>query len=115
MKTSLRILLLMLLAVVSHGADLSNDTLSGTWMFTHMILDGERTVPVKRRMDFLPSGALINYDRKGEEHSRATYVIEGGVIKYSDKRGSQTWKVKQFDGDALIVDHAGAEMFFSRP
>ena len=67
MKVMLSFLLLTPLSITAHAADLSNKTLSGTWKFTHMILDGERTVPVNRDMKFLPSGEITNYDREGEE------------------------------------------------
>lgn len=115
MKIMLPVLLLMMLTVTARGADLSNGALSGTWKFTHMILDGERRVPVNRNMVFLPSGEIINYSRDGEEKSRASYVIDRGIINYSDKRGPQAWKVIRFDKDSLVVDHSGAEMFFTKP
>lgn len=115
MKVMLSFLLLALASSTAYAAELSNKSLSGTWKFTHMILDGEQTVPVKRKMKFLPSGEIINYDRKGEEEGRANYVIEGGYIRYTDKRGKQPWKVIKFEEDTLVVDHKGAEMFFSKP
>lgn len=115
MKVMLSFLLLTLLSITAHAADLSNKTLSGTWKFTHMILDGEQTVPVNRDMKFLPSGEIINYDREGEEDGRANYVIDGSVIRYTDKRGAQPWKVIEFEEDTLVVDHKGAEMFFTKP
>lgn len=115
MKIGLPLLLLILASITAHAAELSNKSLSGTWKFTHMILDGERTVLVNRDMKFLPSGEIVNYDRKGEENGRANYVIDGDFIRYSDKRGAQPWKVIKFDSDTLIVDHKGAEMFFTKP
>lgn len=115
MKIALPIVLSMLLTGIAYAADLSSKTLSGKWTFTHMILDGEKKVPVNLGMEFLPSGELINYSQGGAEKSRANYVIDQGVIHYTDKRDPQRWEVKQFDGDTLIVDHKGAEMFFTRP
>lgn len=115
MKKALTILLSMLLAGIAHGADLSSTSLSGKWTFTHMILDGEKKVPVNLGMEFLPSGEVVNYSRAGKEKNRGNYVIDQGLITYTDKRGPQRWEVKQFDGDTLIVDHEGAEMFFTRP
>ena len=115
MKIRLSLLLLILVSVTTHAAELSNKSLSGTWKFTHMILDGEQRVSVNRDMKFLSSGEIINYNRKGEEDGRANYVIDGGLIRYSDKRGTQPWKVIQFESDSLVVDHKGAEMFFTKP
>ena len=115
MRNRFSLLLLILMSVAAHAAEVSNKALSGTWKFTHMILDDERTVPVNRKMKFLSSGEIINYNRKGEEVGRANYVIDGSVIRYTDKRGAQPWKVIQFESDTLVVDHKGAEMFFTRP
>jgi hypothetical protein len=65
-------------------------------------------------MEFLPDGEVINYDRSGNERSHATFTLNNGVILYVDNRGKQRWKVLDFTGDRLHVDHRGAEMFFER-
>ena len=96
------------------AADISVETLTGKWTFTHMLLDGETKRPVNLLMEFLADGQVINYDRAGKEKSRATYTVENAEILYSDKRGKQAWKVLEFDGQTLHVDHQGAEMFFER-
>ncbi len=114
MRILLYIIFLFLVPVSVYGADLSSDSLTGKWNFTHMILDDESIRPVNRLMEFLPEGAIINYDQSGVENSRASYVIKPGVIIYTDKRGEQLWEVILFEEDKLHVNHYGADMFFEK-
>ena len=96
------------------AAELSPQSLSGKWLFTHMKLDGATERKVNRLMEFKSDGVVINYDAAGKESSRASYKISEGVIVYSDQRGDQKWKVKAFGKENLHVDNSGAEMFFKR-
>ena len=96
------------------AADVTPQSLSGKWLFTHMKLDGTIERKVNRIMEFKSDGVVINYDAVGKESSRATYKIKEGLIVYSDQRGDQKWKVKKFSKEDLHVDHSGAEMFFKR-
>jgi hypothetical protein len=114
MKIFIPLLAILVFPVYALAAELTNDSLAGKWIFTHMILDGESERPVNRLMQFEPGGAVLNYDAAGKEKSRAAFVIETGVIVYTDERGAQRWKVVEFSADSLHVNHSGAEMFFRR-
>ena len=114
MKLTLRLFLLLSLAVTAQAEDLNSKTLAGEWMFTHIILEGQVERPVNRRMRFLTDGQVINYDAGGQERNPARYKIERAKIIYTDESGVQTWQVLEFDGATLRVDHMGAEMFFQR-
>ncbi len=94
--------------------DVTPDALAGKWTFTHMILDGEQTRRVNKKMEFLPEGEVINFNKDGSEKSRATYTISDSTIVYTDKRGAQPWKIQKFDGKSLHVNHKGADMFFRK-
>ena len=104
----------MLLSTFVSAEELSGDSLAGKWMFTHMVLDGGSPRTVNQLMEFQSDGAIINYDPAGNEHSRASYTLQSGSIIYTDQRGEQTWKLVEYGGDSLHVDHRGAEMFFTR-
>lgn len=106
--------LLVLFPLTSLSAQLTEDSLAGKWIFTHMILDGESERSVNRIMAFLPDGNIVNYDKSGKKESRASYAVEPNAIIYSDERGDQTWKVKTYDGNNLHVNHLGADMFFEK-
>jgi len=108
-------LALALLASPCMAAELSATSLEGTWIFTHIIMDGEREMKVNRKTQFLADGSLVNYDAAGNEKSRGTYEVTGDTIVYTDDQGIQNWKVLAFDENSLHVDHRGAEMFFERP
>ena len=97
------------------AAELSARSLEGTWIFTHIIMDGERELRVNRKMEFLADGSLVNYDAAGNDESRGTYEVTADTIVYTDDKGQQNWKVLAFDENSLHVDHRGAEMFFERP
>lgn len=101
-------------AAALHAADLSNTTISGKWVFTHMLLDGETRMDVNRLVEFTQSGEAVWYDAAGIEKSMGNYTINAGVIDYVDTNGSQNWKVVEFREGTLHVDHKGAEMFFQR-
>lgn len=97
------------------ATELSARSLEGTWMFTHIIMDGEREVKVNRKMQFFADGSLVNYDVAGNKKTQGTYEVTGNTIIYMDDNGKQNWKVLAFDENSLHVDHGGAEMFFERP
>jgi hypothetical protein len=96
------------------AADLSAESIRGDWLFTHIIMDGEREMKVNKKTQFLPDGTAVYYDSAGNESARGTYVVQGDSIIYTDEKGEQKWKLVSFDGDSLHVDHRGAEMFFKR-
>lgn len=110
------IILLAMASLVSTGmaAELSVKSLQGDWIFTHIIMDGERKIKVNRKTQFLADGTAVNYDAGGYEKSRHSYRVEGNSIIYTDDKGEQNWKLVAFDGDSLHIDHRGAEMFFKR-
>jgi hypothetical protein len=99
---------------IGTAAEISADAIEGKWMFTHMVLDGEREMKVNRLIEFLPDGSAISYDAAGNKKSQATYTISGDNIIYVDSKGKQNWKIIAFDKDSLHVDHRGAEMFFDK-
>jgi hypothetical protein len=95
--------------------DITPDYLEGKWLFTHIVTeDSNKEIPVNRVMEFLPDGSLINYDAAGSEQSRASYGISGKSILYKDDKGEQKWKVLSAEKADLLVDHRGAQMFFTR-
>lgn len=104
----------MFLATFVSAGELSDDSLTGKWMFTHMILDGGNPRTVNKLVEFRSDGEIIYYDAAGNEQSRASYSVMPGSITYIDQRGKQTWKLIEYGGDSLHVDHRGAEMFFKR-
>jgi len=109
--------LLFLLAAFAYpcfATELSAQSLEGTWMFTHIIMDGEREMQVNRETRFFADGSLVHYDAAGNEKTRGTFEVSGETIVYMDAKGEQNWKVLAFDGNSLRVDHRGAEMFFER-
>ena len=79
-----------------------------------MILDGESKRSVNRTMEFLSNGNVVNYDKAGNEESRASYTVTPSMIFYSDEKGDQSWKIKEYDGTILHVNHLGADMFFEK-
>lgn len=101
-------------AAALHATDLSNVTISGKWIFTHMLLDGETHMDVNRLVEFTQGGEAVWYDAGGNKKSLGNYTINAGVIDYVDDNGPQNWKVVEFGEGRLHVDHKGAEMFFQR-
>jgi hypothetical protein len=97
------------------ATELSATSLEGTWMFTHIMMDGERDMKVNRKTQFLADRSLVHCDAAGNEKARGTYEVTGDTIVYTDDKGKQNRKVLAFDGNSLHVDHRGAEMFFERP
>ena len=108
------LVLLAAFASPCFATELSAQSLEGTWMFTHMIMDGEREMQVNRETRFFTDGSLIYYDAAGNENTRGTFEVSGETIIYTDEKGEQNWNVLAFDGNSLHVDHRGAEMFFER-
>ena len=106
--------LLAAFASPSFATELSAQSLEGTWMFTHIIMDGEREIQVNRETRFFADGSLVYYDATGNVKTRGTFEASGKTIVYTDEKGEQNWEVMAFDGNSLHVDHRGAEMFFER-
>ena len=44
------------------AAELSAQSFQGEWIFTHIIMDGERDMRVNRKAEFLANGTAVNYD-----------------------------------------------------
>jgi hypothetical protein len=63
------------------ATELSARSLEGAWMFTHIIMDGEREVKVNRKMQFFGDGSLVNYDVAGNKKSPGTCEVTGNTIK----------------------------------
>ena len=114
MKKALFVLGALIMPALLFAAEVTEEALAGKWIFTHMILDGETNRPVNQVMEFLSDGIVVNYTAAGTEQSRASYELQPGVIVYSDTNGKQKWKLKEFDGKALHVNHMGADMFFKK-
>ena len=104
----------LIFATFVNAADLSNATISGKWTFTHMLLDGETEMAVNRAVEFTQNGEATWYDAAGNKNSMGSFSINDGNIDYQDDNGLQKWKVMEFSGEGLQVDHKGAVMFFKR-
>ena len=105
----------LLLNSVCLAADLSNESLAGTWNFTHMILDGDvdNPRPANVIMEFSADGQIVN--KYGQDKvTPAEYRIDGDTIIYSDKNGEQRWQVVEYSEGKMHVNNSGAEMFFER-
>ena len=96
------------------AAELSASSLEGKWLFTHIIMDGEREKQINRQTRFFADGSLVYYDAAGNEKTRGSFEVNSNTIVYTDEKGIQNWKVLSFDDNSLHVDHRGAEMFFER-
>jgi hypothetical protein len=114
MRLPFSAVLFSFLPFVLFAAQPTTESLEGKWIFTHMILDGESERSVNRTMEFLSNGNVVNYDKAGNEESRASYVVKPSMIVYSDKKGDQNWKVIKYEGTSLQVNHLGADMFFEK-
>jgi hypothetical protein len=116
MKLKAIALSVLLLPVTVSADELNLAALEGTWLFSHMLLDGETNRAVNKFIVFEPDGDVVTYyDPDGKhEFSRATYTVKAGTIVYSDDKGDQNWEVLNFSSDKLHVDHRGAELFFER-
>ncbi len=113
MKCYATFILVLIVPLIAFSFDLSNNSLMGKWQFTRIVTE-EYETPVNMSMEFQLDGTVINYDLAGQELSRGSFQIEGGNIIYTDKNGTQNWKVKAITANSLHVDHLGAEMFFER-
>jgi hypothetical protein len=114
MRLLLTVMLFFFFPLALFAAQLTTDSLEGKWIFAYMILDGESKRPVNKTMEFLSNGKVVNYDKAGNEESRASYTVKPNRIVYSDKNGDQNWKIKKYDGIILHVNHLGADMFFEK-
>lgn len=116
MKLKAIVVSILLLPVTVSAEQLTQSTLEGTWLFSHMLLDGETNRPVNKFLVFEPDGDVVTYhDPDGKhEFSRATYTVQAGSIVYSDDKGDQNWRVLDFSAGKLHIDHRGAELFFER-
>ena len=97
------------------AADLTNESLAGTWNFTHMVLDGDvdNPRPANVIMEFFADGQIVNKYGQGKV-TPAEYRIDVDSIIYSDKNGEQRWQVVEYSEGKLHVNNSGAEMFFER-
>jgi hypothetical protein len=111
---SLLALFLVAGSVTCPADELSVEALQGTWLYTHIVMDGTRNMPVNYTTEFRPDGTVIYYDNTGTEMDRGRFRISGDAIIYSDNNGEQTWKLVSLEGGRLHVDHRGAEMFFEK-
>lgn len=108
-------LAVLLFSSVCLAADLSNESLAGTWNFTHMVLDGDvdNPRPANVIMEFSADGQIVNKYGQGKV-TPAEYRIDGDTIIYSDKNGEQRWQVVEYSERKMHVNNSGAEMFFER-
>jgi hypothetical protein len=98
----------------ARAADMTQASIQGKWMFTHILMDGTQEMQVNNPTEFLADGSAVFYDSAGNERSRGTYQVFGDKIVYADAKGKQVWKLVSFEAGKLHVDHRGAEMFFQR-
>jgi hypothetical protein len=101
-------------SLAEQAYELTAESLYGKWLFTHILMDGDREMPVNRPIEFFEDGTVVNYDMQGNEKTRGTFRIEQDTILYEDDNGPQAWKLVSLDEHVLHVDHMGAEMFFNR-
>lgn len=106
--------LLLLTAIPGFAAELTAESLAGKWLYTHILMEEGREIPVNFPTTFEPNGTVVYFSPTGAEFSRGTFEISEGSILYEDEKGPQEWKVIAYDGDSLHVDHRGAAMFFER-
>ena len=104
----------MYLPVSVTGETLSKDGLDGKWIYQRIVAE-DYSVDVNRFIEFKPDGTVVTYHTPDKELSTATYEVKGNKVIYSDEKGAQHWVVLNYDGNALVVDHQGAKMFFERP
>ena len=102
-------------AVMTIASGVSMEQLTGKWEFVYW---AENDDPASKRsinmiMEFKKDGTIVNH--VANKKTTASYTINGNVIEYSDKNGTQQWEVISFSpNDSMKVNHKGAVMYFER-
>ena len=106
--------LFMMIASTCLADEFIKENVTGTWLFTHMIMDGGSEVKLNEKVVFGDDGSYTQYLPTGDLRGRGTWEISGDTLNYNDQRGKQKWKLVSFEDGKLHVDHKGGEMFFER-
>ena len=93
--------------------ELTEQSIEGKWLFTHIVMEGGREIKVNQTAEF-SDGTVVYYIAGGNESGRGTYSVDPAAITYTDKKGEQVWKLVSLENGILHVDHRGAEMFFEK-
>lgn len=107
--------MLTIVASTTFALDITQKQLLGRWEFVYWSESDNASSKrlINMIMDFKKDGTIVNDHKKGR--TTASYSINGNVIEYKDKRGTQQWRVISFSPDEYMkVDHMGAVMYFER-
>lgn len=107
--------LITIIASTTFAFEVSQKQLLGTWEFVYWAEgdDASSRRSVNMIMEFKKDGTIANHLTK--EKTVASYSLNGNVIEYKDKRGTQQWKVISFSpNESMKVNHMGAVMYFEK-